>query len=183
MLPLKSTEWSQVTDRHASDVVFAGSVPALYDEYLVPLIFAPFAEDLVARLRDRDITSVLEVAAGSGVVTRAMAAELPATVSVTATDLNQPMIDYAQSVGTSRPVAWQRADVMELPFEDGRRSPGLPGPHAVRLPRRGHHPGRCRSRRVRLTGRFRSARGSEPGSFGRGRRHRLLPGHAAAQRD
>lgn len=94
-----------MTAGHESDLVFAGSVPELYDRYLVPLIFEPYADDLVARLAGLDIESVLEVAAGSGVVTRAMATGLPATVSLTATDLNQPMIDHARSVGTSRPVA------------------------------------------------------------------------------
>jgi SAM-dependent methyltransferase len=61
---------------------------------------------------------VLEVAAGSGVVTRAMADGLPESVSITATDLNQPMIDHAESRGASRPVSWQAADVMDLPFDD-----------------------------------------------------------------
>ena len=70
------------------------------------------------RLRNLDIGSVLEVAAGTGVVTRAMAVGLPVSVSITATDLNQPMIDYARSCGTSRPVVWQRADVMDLPFDN-----------------------------------------------------------------
>jgi len=98
--------------------MFAGSVPELYERHLVPLIFEPFADDLVARLRDLDVGSLLEVAAGSGVVTRAMAAGLPESVSITATDLNQPMIDYGQSVGTSRPVVWRSADVMDLPFGD-----------------------------------------------------------------
>jgi SAM-dependent methyltransferase len=107
-----------VSDRHASDPTFAGSVPEVYDRHLVPLIFDPYAADLVIRLRDLDVGSILEVAAGSGVVTRAMAIGLPASVSITATDLSQPMIDHAQSVGTSRPVTWRSADVMNLPFGD-----------------------------------------------------------------
>ena len=107
-----------MSQRHASDLIFAGSVPELYDRHLVPLIFASYAADLVTRLRGLDVGSVLEVAAGTGVVTRAMATGLPASVSITATDLSQPMIDYAQSVGTSRPVVWQSGDVMDLPFGD-----------------------------------------------------------------
>lgn len=105
-------------DQQASDLVFAGSVPELYDRFLVPLIFETYADDLVARLDGLGVSSVLEVAAGSGVVTRAMAAGLPVSVALTATDLNQPMVDYARSVGTARPVTWQAADVMDLPFED-----------------------------------------------------------------
>lgn len=86
---------------------------------MVPLIFQPYADDLVTRLAAMDLASVLEVAAGTGVVTRAMASRLAESVRITATDLNQPMIDFAQSVGTARPVTWQAADVMSLPFEDG----------------------------------------------------------------
>jgi SAM-dependent methyltransferase len=104
---------------HDADLLFAGSVPQLYDKHLVPLIFGSYADDLVARLGTTETTAVLEVAAGSGVVTRAMAAGLPDTVSITATDLNQPMIDHAESVGTARPVEWRAADVMALPFDDG----------------------------------------------------------------
>ena len=104
---------------HEADQVFAGSVPEIYDRYLVPLIFETYANDLVARLCGLDVSSVLEVAAGTGVVTRAMAAGLAESVALTATDLNVPMVDYAVSVGTARPVRWQSADVMALPFEDG----------------------------------------------------------------
>jgi len=89
---------------HGSDKVFAGSIPELYDKYLVPLIFEPYAADLAARLALRPLARVLEIAAGTGVVTRAMASTLPEAVSIVATDLNQPMVDYASALGTSRPV-------------------------------------------------------------------------------
>jgi len=113
-----SEQGTSMSSGHESDMVFGGSVPELYDRHLVPLIFEPYAEDIVARLNRLDISSVLEVAAGSGVVTRAMADGLAPSVAITATDLNQPMIDHAQSAGTSRSVSWQAADVMDLPFED-----------------------------------------------------------------
>lgn len=100
------------------DGVFDGSIPEIYDELMVPLIFAPYAEDLATRLSHFDIESVLEVAAGTGVLTREMATRLPASVEITATDLNQPMLDRAADIGTSRPVRWQQADAMELPFDD-----------------------------------------------------------------
>ena len=54
----------------ASDKVFAGSIPKLYDTYLVPLIFQPYAVDLASRLASRSLSRVLEIAAGTGVVTR-----------------------------------------------------------------------------------------------------------------
>jgi SAM-dependent methyltransferase len=102
----------------ASDRVFAGSIPQLYEQYLVPLIFEPCAADLAARVAARRPRRVLEIAAGTGVVTRHLARSLAADADIVATDLNQPMLDHAQSVGTSRPVEWRQADALQLPFDD-----------------------------------------------------------------
>lgn len=102
-----------------ADKVFAGSVPAIYESHLVPLIFESYAADLARRVALRPASRVLEVAAGTGVVTRRLAAVLPASVSILATDLNQPMLDLASTIGTQRPVQWQQADAMALPFENG----------------------------------------------------------------
>ncbi|MEO7253798.1 MAG: class I SAM-dependent methyltransferase [Casimicrobium sp.] len=101
------------------DRVFSGSIAQLYEQYLVPLIFDPYAQDLTGRLTALRPSAVLEIAAGTGVVTRHMARQLPADVSIVATDLNQPMLDHAMSIGTSRPVTWQQADAMSLPFANG----------------------------------------------------------------
>jgi SAM-dependent methyltransferase len=101
-----------------TDKGFTGSIPKLYEEYLVPLIFEPYAADLANRLASQRLARVLEIAAGTGVVTRALASVLPESVSVVATDLNQAMLDLALKVGTKRPVEWRQADAMQLPFED-----------------------------------------------------------------
>jgi len=101
-----------------TDKVFAGSVPKLYEEYLVPLIFEPYAVDLANRVAAQSLARVLEIAAGTGVVTRKLASALPEGVSIVATDLNQAMLDVASTVGTKRPVEWRQADAMQLPFED-----------------------------------------------------------------
>ncbi len=102
-----------------TDKVFSGSIPKLYETYLVPLIFEPYATDLVDRLASRTLFRVLEIAAGTGVVTRALASVLPERVSIVATDLNQAMLDQASVVGTRRPVEWRQANAMQLPFADG----------------------------------------------------------------
>lgn len=102
----------------ATDKVFAGSIPEFYETHLVPLIFEPYAADLAARLASKSLTRVLEIAAGTGVVTRALASALRDTVSIVATDLNQPMLDHASGLGTKRPVEWRQADAMSLPFQD-----------------------------------------------------------------
>jgi SAM-dependent methyltransferase len=102
-----------------TDKVFTGSIPTLYETHLVPLIFQPYAADLVSRLASRSLSRVLEIAAGTGVVTRTLASGLPETVTIVATDLNQPMLDLASEIGTKRPVQWRQADAMQLPFEGG----------------------------------------------------------------
>jgi ubiquinone/menaquinone biosynthesis C-methylase UbiE len=102
-----------------TDKVFAGSIPKLYETQLVPLIFAPYALDVAERIKSRPVARLLEIAAGTGVVTRALAAALDSNVSIIATDLNQAMLDEAAAVGTTRPVDWRQADAMALPFGDG----------------------------------------------------------------
>ncbi len=103
---------------HDSDKVFAGSVPETYQKYLVPLIFEPYAADLALRLSSRDVKDVLEIASGTGVVTRALAASMPQSVAIIATDLNQAMLDQAARLPIARPVTWRQADAMQLPFGD-----------------------------------------------------------------
>ena len=98
---------------------FIGSLPKLYQTHLVPLIFEPYAADLANRLAARPVGRVLEIAAGTGVVTRRMVSILPQSVAIVASDLNQPMLDQAVAVGTTRPVEWRQADAMRLPFPDG----------------------------------------------------------------
>ncbi len=101
-----------------SDRAFAGSIPQLYERYLVPLIFEPYAVDLARRVSLLQPARVLELAAGTGVVTRRLADALSPSVAIVASDLNEPMLDHAAAVGTSRPVEWRQADAMQLPFPD-----------------------------------------------------------------
>jgi ubiquinone/menaquinone biosynthesis C-methylase UbiE len=100
------------------DTVFSGSIPSVYDRYLGPLIFQSYAQDLANRLSALHAERVLETAAGTGIVTRAVARTLP-SVSVVATDLNQPMLDHAAEQVSSSRVSWQKADAQALPFPDG----------------------------------------------------------------
>jgi SAM-dependent methyltransferase len=116
---MESKHGQSTVSRFDTDKVFTGSISELYETTLVPLIFEPFAADLVNRLVSRPLTGVLEIAAGTGVVTRTLASVLPGRVSIVATDLNQPMLVKASALGTQRPVAWRQADAMQLPFPDG----------------------------------------------------------------
>jgi ubiquinone/menaquinone biosynthesis C-methylase UbiE len=101
----------------ATDAVFKGSIPTLYEQYLGPLKFEPFAQDLAGRLTDITQGRILETAAGTGIVTRALAKTLPPQVEITATDLNQAMLDLAQTKLQATNVKWQQANAQSLPFE------------------------------------------------------------------
>jgi SAM-dependent methyltransferase len=102
-----------------SDRLFAGSVPQFYERYMVPLMFEPYAADLATRVAGLRPLRVLEIAAGTGVVTRKLATMLPPGAAVVATDLNQPMLDQAAAIAPAPNVEWRQADAMSLPFPDG----------------------------------------------------------------
>ena len=102
-----------------SDKAFTGSIPEFYDTYLVPLIFQPYANDLAQRAAALAPKTVLETAAGTGVLTRALASRITADALYTVTDLNQPMLDHADSKqGPDSGVTWRQADALALPFDD-----------------------------------------------------------------
>jgi ubiquinone/menaquinone biosynthesis C-methylase UbiE len=102
----------------ATDKLFAGSIPEIYDRFLVPLIFESYARDLAERLARLEPREVLETAAGTGVLTRAMASRLPPQARIMATDLNPPMLNHAQSQSRDGRITWRQADALALPFQD-----------------------------------------------------------------
>ena len=102
----------------ASDAVFAGSIPALYDRHLVPMLFAPYAADLAARASALAPRRILETAAGTGVVTAELARAMP-EAEIVATDLNQAMLDVAATRVDSPRVSFAQADALALPFDNG----------------------------------------------------------------
>lgn len=103
---------------------FAGAVPDVYDALMVPMIFEPYAADLGARvaawMAPRSEGRVLELAAGTGALTRVLARTLPPSSALVATDLSQAMLDRARARGAAREVTFQVADALDLPFDDGR---------------------------------------------------------------
>ncbi|HVV61603.1 MAG TPA: methyltransferase domain-containing protein [Pseudolabrys sp.] len=102
-----------------TDKLFAGSVPENYDRHMVPLIFEPYAADMARRAASLSPGVILEIAAGTGVVTRALAPKLSRDASYIVTDLNQPMLDYAASRQPSDTrIKWRQADALALPFEN-----------------------------------------------------------------
>src|SRR4051812_8366349 len=102
----------------ATDAIFAGSIPALYEQYLVPLLFEPYADDLARRVSTLRDGVVLEVAAGTGAVTRALRAALPTTGQIIATDLNEGMLRLGEARGSGPGLSFRQADAQQLPFAE-----------------------------------------------------------------
>ncbi|MGC2202502.1 MAG: methyltransferase domain-containing protein [Stellaceae bacterium] len=98
--------------------MFTGLFPERYDRLLVPLLFEPYARLLAERVGDVASADLLEIAAGTGVVTRALVKALPQMVAITATDLNQPMLDQARTHPGMERVSWRQADALALPFPE-----------------------------------------------------------------
>lgn len=101
-----------------ANATFDGSIPEVYDRHLGAVKFEPYAADLVERLKPRGAKDVLEVACGTGIVTRALLDGLK-PMRLVATDLNEPMLAYARSKVGARPgLEWRQADASDLPFPD-----------------------------------------------------------------
>ena len=96
---------------------FAGTIPANYEKYLGPFLFEPYALDLVSRLQDKKYDHILEIACGTGRVTKHLASSVKHD-TLTATDLNPDMISIAKEKVHDKSIKWTAADAMELPFND-----------------------------------------------------------------
>jgi ubiquinone/menaquinone biosynthesis C-methylase UbiE len=101
-----------------TDKLFAGSIPALYERYLGPMLFEPYAADLADRVVPLAPRRLLETAAGTGIVTRALLRRLPPESTLGAIDLNQPMLDHAAKQTGAANVSFRQADAQALPFDD-----------------------------------------------------------------
>ena len=98
---------------------FTGNVPDYYDKGLGPVLFEVYADDITARAAAVASTNLLELAAGTGIVTRRLRTALAEDINIIATDLNPPMIDYsAKKFKSGENVKFQPVDATDLPFED-----------------------------------------------------------------
>ncbi|HSN17443.1 MAG TPA: class I SAM-dependent methyltransferase [Gammaproteobacteria bacterium] len=107
-------------DPDTKNTRFQGDIPGLYDRHLGPVIFEPYAEDMARRAGDLGPQAVLEIACGTGIVTRRLRDTLPKSTRLVATDLNQAMIDCASTHLTGiTGIDWRQADACALPFDAG----------------------------------------------------------------
>jgi ubiquinone/menaquinone biosynthesis C-methylase UbiE len=106
-----------MTDPNAA---FVGSIPSHYERYLGPIFFHGFADDLVARVPITSHMRILETACGSGIVTERLWSRLAGRGTLTATDLNEAMLDEARAKRIEGAgLVWRQADATQLPFDDG----------------------------------------------------------------
>jgi SAM-dependent methyltransferase len=151
----------------AGDTEFRADIAAIYERLLVPLLFESYAADLARRIATLKPRSVLETAAGTGAVTRALATALGSNAQLTATDLNEPMLGIARERMADARVQWQQADALALPFDDGSFDAVVCQFGVMFFP-------------DKLRG-FQEAR--QPGGLRARCRGGLLPGHAHSERD
>ncbi len=103
---------------NTNPAAFTGSIPENYERYMGPLLFEPYALDLAERINVFGIDSVLEIACGTGRVTKYLRKLFPNRTEIIATDLNDAMLVVAKKTISEEGIAFQIADAMELPFED-----------------------------------------------------------------
>lgn len=97
---------------------FGGEVSQNYDDFLGPFFFEPYAADLANRLDFNGVHKMLELACGTGRLTKHISDILPAMTEFVASDLNPDMIAVAKGKVTSDRVKWATADMLQLPFEN-----------------------------------------------------------------
>ena len=97
---------------------FVGSIPENYGRGLGPHIFNGYAQDLAQRVADLGPAAVLELAAGTGIVTRKLRDLLAADCDLLASDLNPPMLDVAKAkFKQQESVRFEHVDATDLPFD------------------------------------------------------------------
>lgn len=101
-------------------VSFGGSMPAYYDDCLGPAWFESYGADLAQRLPAREAGDVLEVACGTGIVTRHLRARMHPARRLVASDISRAMLDYASAkLMRLEGIEWCEADAARLPFASG----------------------------------------------------------------
>lgn len=102
----------------SAPIVFNGSIPQHYEDYLTAFLFDGFAKDIVKRVKASNTENVLELASGTGAVTQLLSQYLPATTSITATDLENGMLNLARKKLGASNITWATVDMTDIPYGD-----------------------------------------------------------------
>jgi SAM-dependent methyltransferase len=98
--------------------IFDGTIPENYDRYLGPFLFEPYARDLAGRIEFTAGLNILELACGTGILTRHLAPQLPESAELTTTDINADMLTFAQEKLAAPNILWDTVDMAAIPYAD-----------------------------------------------------------------
>lgn len=114
---LKTKTMKSKLQEHNEDM-YAGSAARHYDKYLGPVFFEPYALEIASRINPGEVKIALELACGTGRVTRQLRNRLAPGTKVIATDLSGDMLGLAKELLHDKDIEWKIADAQDLPFED-----------------------------------------------------------------
>jgi ubiquinone/menaquinone biosynthesis C-methylase UbiE len=97
---------------------FSGSIPKQYEQYLGPMFFEPYAIEVSTRVDPSSVKVALELASGTGRVTRHLRGVIPPTAKLIASDISEDMLSVAKEKLKGLDIDWQFIDAQELPFTD-----------------------------------------------------------------
>jgi ubiquinone/menaquinone biosynthesis C-methylase UbiE len=97
-------------------MTFDGSIAKNYDHYLGPFLFESYADDLAGRIAFTGESNILELACGTGIVTKCLAGRLAGSDELTATDVNAEMLSVAQEKISRPNVFWDTVDMAAIPY-------------------------------------------------------------------
>ncbi len=98
--------------------VFAGEVAANYEEFLGPMFFEPYAIEVASRIDPASIRLAVEIASGTGRVTRHLRERIPASAKLIASDISEDMLSIAKKKLKDFDIEWKIIDAQSLPFDD-----------------------------------------------------------------
>jgi ubiquinone/menaquinone biosynthesis C-methylase UbiE len=98
--------------------VYSGSVPEHYDKYQGPVYFEPYALEVASRVAPSEVKLAIELACGTGRVTRQLRKVMKPEAKLIATDISPDMLAVAKEKLRDMSIEWQVADAQQLPFEN-----------------------------------------------------------------
>jgi len=102
----------------SDNAAFSGSIPEIYDKYLGPFLFEKYAIDLIERIENGEYKSILEIACGTGIVSKFLPEIFTNDEKIICSDLNPDMIEIAKKKVKEDRIEWKVVDMQEMPFDD-----------------------------------------------------------------
>ncbi|HTF29127.1 MAG TPA: methyltransferase domain-containing protein [Flavitalea sp.] len=95
-----------------------GEAATHYDQFYGPLFFEPYAIEVAKRIDPAAVSIALEIAAGTGRVTRHIRERIAPPAKLIASDISEDMLAVAKKKLSHLDIDWQNIDAQQLPFSD-----------------------------------------------------------------